>query len=268
MQKYLWPAFAGLFLSVVPFAAAAPDFSAFSRDDALAYSQAAIGNTLERVELVTSGGEPLFLSDYRGKPLVISMIFTSCHHICPTTTQHLNQVVKKARDVLDEDSFQVVTVGFDTANDNPERMASFRKSNGVTDARWEFLSGDEENIRSLTRQLGFIYTPSPRGFDHLIQSSIIDARGKVYRQVYGITFPTPRLIEPLKQLVFGEPQAPSALDYLENRIRLFCTVYDPATDSYHIDISVFIGTFVGLIVSIVFGRALIIEWRRSIRADR
>ena len=268
MHKCLWPALAGLFLSAAAIATAEPDFSAFSRDDALAYSQAVIGNSLENVELVTSEGLPVSLADYRGKPLVISMIYTSCHHICPTTTQHLDQVVKKARDALDEDSFRVVTVGFDTPNDHPQRMASFRDSNGVTDTRWDFLSADEENIRSLTRQLGFIYMPSPRGFDHLIQSSIIDAQGKVYRQVYGITFPTPKLIEPLKQLVFGEPASPSTLDYLENRIRLFCTVYDPATDSYHIDISVFIGTFVGLIVSIIFARALIIEWRRSIKANR
>jgi protein SCO1/2 len=83
-----------------------------------------------------------------------------------------------------------------------------------------------------------------------------------------MTFPTPALVEPLKELVFGRPTAPSALDYLGNRIRLFCTVYDPATDSYHIDISVFIGTFVGLVVSILFGRVLLREWRRSIEADR
>jgi protein SCO1/2 len=76
------------------------------------------------------------------------------------------------------------------------------------------------------------------------------------------------LIEPLKELVFGRPREQSALAHLGNRIRLFCTVYDPATDSYRIDISVFIGTFVGLVVSIVFGRILILEWRRSLRAGK
>jgi len=266
MRKYLWPALAGLFLSV-GLNAATPEAD-FSRDEALAYSQGVIGKPLEGIELLATDGSTVKLQDYRGKPLVISMIFTSCHHICPSTTQHLKKVVRKARDVLDEDSFQVVTVGFDTANDSPERMGSFRRSTGVDDPRWQFLAGDEAQVTSLARQLGFIYTPSPRGFDHLIQSSIIDASGRIYRQVYGITFPTPQLIEPLKELVFGKPRGPSTLDYLGNRIRLFCTVYDPATDSYHIDISVFIGTFVGLIVSIIFGRVLIIEWRRSLKADR
>jgi protein SCO1/2 len=218
MQKYLWPAFAGLFLCVSAIAAE-PNFSKFSRDDALAYSQSAIGTYPSDVELQAADGRTVSLSDYRGKPLVISLIFTSCHHICPTTTQHLEQVVEKARSALDEDSFQVITVGFDTPTDSPERMAQFGRNNGVDDPRWDFLAGSEEAIQSLTRELGFIYTPSSRGFDHLIQSSIIDAQGKVYRQVYGITFPTPRLIEPLKELVFGEPREQSTMDYLGNRIR-------------------------------------------------
>lgn len=269
MQKTLWPAFAGLFLSVsTVFAVSEPDFSKFSHDDALEYSQAAIGSTVDGIELTRSDGSQVSLSDYRGKPLVISMIFTSCHHICPATTAHLQEVVDKARDVLDDDSFQVVTVGFDTLNDSPEHMARFRRSNDVTDERWDFLSGDDANMAKLVRQLGFIYTPSARGFDHLIQSSVIDAKGVIYRQVYGITFPVPQLIEPLKELVFGEPKTHSTLDYLGGRIRLFCTVYDPATDSYYIDYSVFIGTFVGLVVSILFGRVLFKEWRRSIKSGK
>jgi protein SCO1 len=269
MQKYRWPALAGLFLAVNAIGAVPePDFSRFSHDEALAYSQNAIGTRLQGVELLASDGSAVTLEDYRGKPLVISMIFTSCHHICPSTTQHLHEVVRKARSVLDTDSFQVLSVGFDTANDSPERMAQFRTSTGVSDQHWDFLAADSANIAKLVRQLGFIYTPSARGFDHLIQSSVIDADGVIYRQVYGINFPTRQLVEPLKQLVFGEPRGQSSLDYLGKRIRLFCTVYDPATDSYHIDISVFIGTFVGIIVSLLFGRVLFKEWRRSIKADR
>ena len=269
MRILSWPAIAGLctFLSVAS-VCAAPGVAEFSREDALAFSQAAIGETLADVTLVSSDGQQIAVEEFRGKPLVISLIFTSCHHICPSTTQYLQEVVKKARGALDEDSFQVVTVGFDVANDSPERMAQFGRTNGVTDSRWQFLAGDELAIDSLVNQLGFIYLPSSRGFDHLIQSTIVDADGRIYRQVYGITFPTPQLIEPLKELVFGHPKEQSSLSYLGNRIRLFCTVYDPATDSYRIDVSVFIGTIVGLITSLVFGRMLFKEWRKSIKAGR
>ena len=269
MSKYLWPALAGLFLFAgAVFANSDPDFTKFSHDDALAYSQKAIGTTVDGVVLTRLDGSQVSLESYRGKPLVISLIFTSCHHICPATTQHLREVADKARAVLGQDSFEMVSVGFDVANDSPERMAQFRRGEGVVDEHWSFLSGDAASIDKLVHQLGFIFTPSARGFDHLIQTSIIDRSGAVYRQVYGITFPTPQLIEPLKELVFNKPAGHSALDYLGGRIRLFCTVYDPATDSYYIDISVFIGTFVGMVVSLIFGRILFKEWRRSIKAGQ
>lgn len=267
MSEIKWPALAGLlFLCLAATAHSRPDFSGFSHDQAYDYSQAAIGGRVEGVTLIGSAGEPVNLEDYRGKPLVISMIFTSCHHICPSTTQHLAQVVKKARAALDADSFNVLTVGFDTLNDTPGQLASFRRAQGVNDKHWDFLGGDEANMRRLAEQLGFIYYPSTSGFEHLVQATVVDAEGGVYRQIYGISWPTPTLIEPLKQLVFGrpEPERESALSFLGKRIRLFCTVYDPATDNYYIDFSVFIGTGVGIIVSILFGWFLFREWRRAI----
>jgi protein SCO1/2 len=269
MLKYFRQAGAGLLaLCSVAILAAEPDFASFSRDDALAYSQAAIGTTLQGIELRNSDGSVRRLEDYRGRPLVISMIYTSCHHICPNTTRYLDEVVQKARAALDEDSFQVVSIGFDTVNDNPERMALFRKRADVEDGGWDFLSGDAAAMAELTRQLGFIYYPSPKGFEHLVQVTIVDGEGAIYRQVYGMSFDTPLLIEPLKDLVFDRQVPQSALHYMSNRIRLFCTVYDPATDSYRVDISVFIGTFVGMVVSILFGTVLVKEWRRSIKAGR
>jgi protein SCO1/2 len=269
MRNYFQAALLGsFFLSSALLGATDPDFASYSHDEALTHSQAAIGTPLEDLKLTRSDGSPTSLAAYRGKPLVISMIFTSCHHVCPSTTQYLQEVARKARSVLGADSFAVVSIGFDTARDNPEQMAQFRSSTGVTDPHWDFLAADMATMAALTEQLGFIYYPSPRGFDHLVQATVVDANGVIYRQVYGMSFDTPLLIEPLKELVFGAPVKQSALAHLGNRIRLFCTVYDPATDTYRIDISVFIGAFVGLMVSLVFGRMLIMEWRKSIRADQ
>jgi len=58
----------------------------FDEKAALATSQAAIGRMLEDVTLRDRSGKTVQLANYRGKPLVISVIYTSCYHICPTTT--------------------------------------------------------------------------------------------------------------------------------------------------------------------------------------
>lgn len=220
----------------------------FDEKAALATSQAAIGRMLEDAVLRDRSGRSVRLADYRGKPLVISLIYTSCYHICPATTRHLAKVVKQARAALGEGSFRVVTIGFDTAHDDPEAMRVFAREQGVDLDDWEFLSTDAATMERLAKNVGFLFFPSPRGFDHLVQTTVVDAGGKIYRQVYGTTFGMPLLIEPLKELVFGQRPDESLLSGLWGRVKLFCTTYDPANERYRFDYSLFIGMLIGILV--------------------
>jgi len=228
---------------VVPMVSAAQVDSddRYDSDAALKISQGVIGKTIGNYQFVDRLNRNVSLHDYAGKPLVISMIFTSCHHVCPMTTRHLDQTTRAAREVLGEDSFEIVTIGFDTAHDTPDAMGAFAREQGVKADGWRFLSGSKETIDALSADLGFIYFPTPRGFDHINQVTIIDRESKVYNQVYGVTFELPWIVEPLKQLVFNRPESAGHLVAgLVDRVRLFCTVYNPATGRYEIDNSLFI----------------------------
>ena len=246
-----------------PHDAAPPPGDAFDAKVALAASQAALGRVPAETAFTASDGRAVRLSDYRGQPLVISLVYTSCHHICPTTTQHLAKVVRIARAALGTDSFRVATVGFDTVHDKPEAMAQFARQQRLELGGWDFLSTDAATLARLGADLGFLYFPAPQGFDHLIQATVLDGNGKIYRQVYGMTFDTPLLVEPLKELVFGQQVSASFLADLGNKIKLFCTVYDPSSDRYKFDYSIFIGLFIGL-SSLGFISFLVLrEWRRQ-----
>ena len=241
----------------------------FDEKAALALSQGAIGKHIGDYVLTAADGRQVRLSDYRGKPLVISLIYTSCYHICPTTTQHIAKIARTARAALGPESFNIVSIGFDTPKDVPEAMRRFSRDQGVEGfGGWDFLSADATTMQGLTRDLGFIAFSAPHGFDHLIQATVVDAQGKIYRQVYGMTFDTPLLVEPLKELVFGAPVSHSLLTGLGNRIKLFCTVYDPHTDKYRFDYSLFVEFAVGLSFIGTVSFFLIREWLRNRRRQR
>lgn len=237
---------AGLLLSVT---VNAQEDDRYNPDRALEISQAAVGNTLGDYELTDHLGAPVRLrGDHGGKPLLISMIFTSCHHVCPATTKHLATAVEVAREALGTDSFNVVTIGFDTAHDTPEAMGAFARKQRVNEPGWRFLSASKETIEQISSDLGFIFFPTARGFDHINQSSVIDRDGVVYSQVYGVTFELPWLVEPLKELVFNRPSSQGHLVAgLVDRIKLFCTVFDPTTGRYRFDNSLFVRAAAGLI---------------------
>ena len=236
----------------------------FDYDAALAFSQAAINNQVTDVGFVNGEGEPVKLSDYRGKPLIISMIYTSCYQICPMTTRHLSKVVEKARDVLGEDSFKVAVIGFDTSVDRPMAMQYFANKQGISDKGWHLLSMFQTDVEPLSKEIGFLFETSSNGFDHLIQATILDANGKVYRQVYGQAFETPKLVDPLIELVLGRPsQTDSLLSNLGSKIKLFCTTYDPVRDGYYFDYSLFLGMLIGGSIILFTGIAVMREYRKS-----
>lgn len=236
----------------------------FDYDTALKISQAVIGQPLANYSFVNAKGEAVSMSDFAGKPLVLSMVFTSCYQICPMTTRHLAKVVEKARDALGTDSFAVALVGFDTPVDTPDAMQYFANKQGVHNRDWHLLSISADQIEALSKATGFIYFPSASGFDHLIQATIIDAEGKVYRQVYGQVFETPMLIEPLKELVFGQPRLEQTfLEDLNNKIKLFCITYDPVRDGYYFDYSLFLGILIGASIILFTLIVMFKEWRNN-----
>jgi len=245
-----------------------PEPSPFDEKAALEYSQAAIGRKLDNLQFLNRKKESVSLQQFRKKPLIINMVYTSCSSTCPMIVESLYDGVKIAQDALGEDSFNVLTVGFDTRADSPERMRGFASTRGVSLPNWHFLSGDEEAVKKLTETLGFIYVPSPVGFDHLTQTTVIDADGEIYRHVYGASFSAPAVVEPLKELVFGKRKPAASLAGLLDRVRLFCTIYDPRTDSYYFDYSIFVGISIGLLCLLGIAGILLRNFWRLWRQER
>jgi protein SCO1 len=221
---------------------------AFDPDEALRLSRAAIDRPMESYTLRNRIGRLVTLEDVtQGKPYILSLVYTSCYHTCSVATRSLAEVVEKANDTFGKDSFNIITIGFDTRFDKPRSMASFAKQQDLEDeANWFFLSSTPATIQKLVKNVGFTYQPSPRGYDHLIQATVVNADGVIYRQVYGETISTPLLLEPLKELILGQPPATETItENIVRRVRLFCTSYDPTQDAYRFDFSIFINMFIG-----------------------
>jgi len=238
----------------------------FDEKAALERSQAAVGNRLSDYELLDSRGRRISLAAFRGKPLLISLVYTSCHHTCPMLTRRLAEVVNAAQNVVGSNSFNVLTIGFDTRNDTPDRLRRFAAERGIDDPHWTFAAVDALAVEGLTRELGFTYFPSPRGFDHLAQTSVVDAEGVVHQQVYGSWIHQTAIVEPLKQLVWDLEADPGSLSGWLKGVTLFCTVYDPNTGRYEFEYSFFIGLFIGILALGSLAVFVIRAWRQTSRS--
>jgi protein SCO1 len=241
------PALVAALVGLATAGEAAPVPARVDEGEALRISQAAIGRRLEGLQFTTSTGDPLAIESLRGRPLVLNLVYTSCYYVCSNQTLHLRQAVKIARDALGAGNFAVLTVGFDTPNDTPERMRQFARERGVDIPGWTFASADAATLEQLAGAVGFTYFPSPKGFDHVTQATIVDARGHVVRQVYGSEFVPPLLVEPLKRLALGEVIERGGVASLVGQLKLLCTIYDPSSGRYRFDYSLIVEVVAGVL---------------------
>ena len=225
-------------------------------------SQAAIGRVLGDHAFTDQDGRPLRIADLRGRPVVLNLIYTNCYYVCSGLTVHLRDVVGIAREALGRDGFSVLTVGFDAKHDTPARMRSYGVERAIDDARWHFASTDTATVRRLAEDVGFTWAMSPLGFDHVTQVTVIDGEGRVVEQVYGQDFAPPALIEPLKQLVWGRSAERRGAQGILDRVKLLCTVYDPASRRYRFDYSMFVTGLPGILALLMIAIAMLVYSRK------
>ena len=255
---------AGLLLSVSSFASSSSADMGLDRELALKASQAVIGTKIGDHTLLDREGKPVRLSSYRGKPLLVSFIYTGCFQVCPSTTRSLQETVQGLQKTFGVNKFNVVSIGFNQPDDSPIALKAFAAQYQINQPNWEFLSPSMSTVEAIARDFGFVYAATPAGFDHVLQVSLLDGDGRIVRQVYGEGIPPAELGEPLKMLLSGEPFEPSMmLDGVMDRIRILCTVYDPKTGDYVVDYTLPIQIAGGVTFFILMLIFMINEWRSN-----
>jgi len=125
----------------------------------------AIGTELQRprpvppVALVDERGEPLSLSAWHGKWVVLVPSMTLCHEVCPMTTTALMQLTSLIR--RDGLSNQVVAAEatVDPWRDSPARLRAYRRLTGAT---FPMLTGTQAEIGRLWKFFGVYYHRVPQ----------------------------------------------------------------------------------------------------------
>lgn len=83
----------------------------------------------------------------RGHVIVASFIFTRCPTVCPLMTMKMRRVQDRTTD--ERDSIKLLSFSVDPTYDTPEVLAEYAKGHGADPARWRFLTGEPEVIRSI-----------------------------------------------------------------------------------------------------------------------
>ena len=246
-----------------------PGASGLDPIEALRASQAVVGKQVDDFTLLDRSGQAVRLSQYRGKPLLVSFIYSGCFQVCPLTTRSLQSAIEASRAVFGTRQFNVVSIGFNQPADSPQSLKAFAAQHRIDQPNWEFLSPHASIVDALTREFGFSFVATAGGFDHVLQVTLLDAQGRIYRQIYGEALDADALGEPIRQLLNSAPTPQQIrLDDLVDRIRLLCTVYDPKTGTYRVQYGLLIEIAGGVTFALAMLWFFLAEWRTQRRARR
>jgi protein SCO1 len=94
-------------------------------------------------QLTDQGGHSFGSADLAGHPWVAGFIFTSCTDTCPLITARMASLARK------HPSLRLVSFTVDPARDGPAKLLDYGRKAGADFARWSFLTGPVETIRTL-----------------------------------------------------------------------------------------------------------------------
>jgi protein SCO1/2 len=94
--------------------------------------------------LADQDGQTVQLSALRGRPVVVSFLFTQCPDVCPLTAAKLRQVADKLG--RDAERVALVAVSTDPANDDPAAAQAFSEQHGLA-GRWHYLVGSQAELQ-------------------------------------------------------------------------------------------------------------------------
>jgi protein SCO1/2 len=114
-------------------------------------------------------GRRVTMKEYRGKPVVVTFMYSHCHDTCPIQAQQ----IKGALDDLGHD-LPALSISVDPSGDTPKSVDKFDREQGVS-GRIRWVLGSEKQLRRLWQ--GYSTTQQLPSQEHLARLVLIDKRG-------------------------------------------------------------------------------------------
>ena len=132
-------------------------------------------------DFTNQNGKSFSHNNLKNKITVLDFFFTNCPGPCPIMTYNMKSLYD---DFSSTDAVQFVSITVDPNNDNAEVLKNYADINGINDQRWQLLTSDLSNIKSIKRD-GFMLFADELPQGHAIKFILIDEYGNIRKYFDG-----------------------------------------------------------------------------------
>jgi protein SCO1/2 len=163
------------------------------------------GEVLPDVELLGEDGRLIKLSEFEGKAVVFTFIFSRCPlpDYCPRMNQHFS----KTREILAQKpgmatNWQFISISFDAEFDQPGVLTRYAYSyRGKDTNRWFFAAAPADSMASMVPQLDFHFVNEGGSFVHNLRTVVLDSRRRLFKQFDGNKWTAEDLADAIAQAI-------------------------------------------------------------------
>ncbi|MCT4590329.1 MAG: SCO family protein [Carboxylicivirga sp.] len=215
------------------------------------------------VSIINVDGDTVLLSSIiKAKPTVLNFVYYRCPGVCTPLMDGITEVINLS-DMQLGDEYQIVTISFDYTESHQlalkkrNNYSMIVKKDGMQDG-WLFFTADSTNVSKLTNATGFSYKKTGNDFIHTAGLILISPDGKITRYLNGTYFLPFEFKLAVIEASKGIP-GPTV-----NRILQFCYSYDPAGQTYVLNITKVAGILIIIIAGLVL-LVLTIKPKRTVK---
>jgi protein SCO1/2 len=167
------------------------------------------GDAVPDTTLVDESGTARRLSDWRGRALAITFVYTRCPlpDFCPLLDRQFAQVQQMVgEDAALRGRVHLLSVSFDPEYDTPAVLATHAKKVGADPATWSYLTGEQPAIDEFAAHFGVSVMregSDPAGVVHNLRTAVVDPNGRLVRVISGMQWAPSELVAGLRSAVGG-----------------------------------------------------------------
>jgi len=169
--------------NIVVVAQARPDYK-----PSIQYHTPTVGDVVPDFRLLNQSGRKISLSEFKGKVLLVTFIYTRCPlaDYCPRMSRNFAEIDKElAVDPALYRKTHLLSISFDPAYDTPAVLRSYGGAytgnyTKETFAHWDFAAPSEKDLPQVTQFFGVGVTPGERKtLNHSLSTAVIGKDGKI-----------------------------------------------------------------------------------------
>lgn len=177
-------------------------------------------------ELVDADSNPVRLSDFADKIVVLDFVLASCTDVCPLQSEVLADVQERINASMMRDMVQFITVTTDPVTDTSDVLRSYGEAHELDPSNWQFLTVRPGDPEDATRQISEAYdntfTPMEDGQQmHGVVFHVIDRGGRLAAKFHGLRFEPTNLVLYINGLTNAPQEEPAEAGWWESLTGLF-----------------------------------------------